>query len=654
MHRANGTVLRRAMRLLALGLSVTVSVGSLWNAVGAAQELQSILDNTPSADSNRQESTITPISELTGDTSPTRKATITPVNALLGKSSQSKDLSSVPSKPSTAKLPASNTSEIMQEAQKPLVDHPENTVLEGKPLEATPEMRLKKAIEPPKRTAKANQVEKAVTLEKAPSSSTSAVNASGKSVPGHALTDNPSLIDTQAKPSVTELLKAQADAERKAKEAAAASDAAIKAEKAARKLAKKAKARPVAIMPEQKPLVLTPSAENAALGNLNALSGAGNTTKNTADDTSDSLSAGGGIHLKPAAALPAGSATMELDSSDQPSASPNSSVDFASSGTAAPASSALSEQAPASTPGSAQASPSEIPVVHKPINKWTALGNVLNPFYDETAVKPISYSPLPAIAVFPVIKHGKEKAFSDLPLLFAREYAERMEQKVPGTKVYNPVYTVDELRLKGLGHVYDKIMDYYKKAGRPEPTALDYLLKQISTDGKTISRVIFVEADLDMNQPDAATSLIERAQALLSDGTPKQMKYFVRSRLQIFDAETPSFPMVWAGSWDRSIKVDRFYNVTGSVYDESDSEQSFAKLSRQMSREILYVTPKDVYMIPVYDTSVQGKLATPAGTSKQEPVFPNFTESKPAESRISQENKQAIQRILQRQNSISP
>jgi hypothetical protein len=268
---------------------------------------------------------------------------------------------------------------------------------------------------------------------------------------------------------------------------------------------------------------------------------------------------------------------------------------------------------------------------------------------DEKAIKPISYTPLPGIAVFAVVKHGNDRVFGDLPLLFAREYAQRLGAKVPGTKIYNPIYTVDELRMQGLGHIYDQIMAYYVKTGAPEPTAMDYLLKQLSTNRPNISRVIFVEADVDYSHPDASTSLMDRVKLTMTDDMPKQMKYFVNSRLQIFDAEKPGFPIVWAGSWRRSVKTDQFYNVTPSVYSDSDSQQAFARVSRQMSQEIIYVTPKDVYMAPQFDTDVEGKLVT----SKQ-PAFPNLPESQMGANNLSHENKQAIERILKRQNDISP
>lgn len=267
-----------------------------------------------------------------------------------------------------------------------------------------------------------------------------------------------------------------------------------------------------------------------------------------------------------------------------------------------------------------------------------------NLFQDGSSTQPVSYNPLPGIVVFPVIKHGHEKAFGDLPLIFAREYAQRLELKVPDTKVYHPVYTVDELRMQGLGHVYDQIMDYYLKAGRPEPMAMDYLLKQISNNNKTISRVVFVEADLDTSHPAQSTSAIEWIQQMMTDGTPKQMRYFVRSHLQIFDAEKPEMPMVWSGSWNRTVKTNQFFNVTPSVFADSDSQQAFADVSRRMSREILFVTPKAAYLDPVYDTSVAGQLV-----SGQQKGMPDFSEGRHNAGRLTLEDRETIRKILHRQ-----
>jgi len=267
----------------------------------------------------------------------------------------------------------------------------------------------------------------------------------------------------------------------------------------------------------------------------------------------------------------------------------------------------------------------------------------------EKGIKPVSYSPLPGIAVFAVVKHGNERVFGDLPVLFAREYAQRLGAKLPQTKIYNPIYTVDELRMQGLGHIYDQIMKYYIKTGAPEPTATDYLLKQISTNRPTISRLVFVEADVDFTHPDASTNLLDRTKQLMTDDMPKQMKYFIVSHIQIFDAEKPDFPIVWSGNWQRSVKQDQFYNVTPSVYNDSDSQQAFARVSRMMSQEMIYVTPKAAYMAPNVDTDVEGQLV-----SGKQAAAPNLPDSQIVPKGLSHENKQAIERILQRQNDLGP
>lgn len=271
------------------------------------------------------------------------------------------------------------------------------------------------------------------------------------------------------------------------------------------------------------------------------------------------------------------------------------------------------------------------------------IGNMVYALSTQKPALPITYTPLEAIVVFPVIKQGREKAFGDLSVLFARELALKLEATAPQTRVYNPVYTVDELRVRGLSHIYDQIMGYYLKAGRPEPAATDYLLKQLaSSDGKTISRVIFVEADLDMAHIEEQSNWLERINGLLTDSTPKQMKVFINSRLQIFDADNPSLPMVWAGNWRRSMKANQYTNITPSVFQDSDSQQSFSQLSREMSRELLWMAPKSTYMAPQYDLSVQGKLAS------------QNSEKPDAKQPVTEAHKQAIQRILQRESTAKP
>ena len=221
----------------------------------------------------------------------------------------------------------------------------------------------------------------------------------------------------------------------------------------------------------------------------------------------------------------------------------------------------------------------------------------------------VQYTPLSAVAIFPVVRHGGESAFGDLPVLFSREFSMKFETKTPGTKVYNPVYTVDELRARGLGHIYDQVMDYYRTAGRPEPAALDYLVAQLNTGSDTpIARVVFVDADLDANHPTANTGLWEHVKGALVDGLPEHQKYFVRTRVQVFNAEDPAYPMIWAYSASRPVSADDTYNVTASVFTNSDSEMSFARVSRDLSGEVLGAMPKAIYLEPHIDTGVSGQV----------------------------------------------
>jgi hypothetical protein len=501
--------------------------------------------------------------------------------------------------------------------------------------------------------------------------------------------DAPPLIDTRPKPSVTEALKAEAEARKQAEADRKARVESLKREAEARKAAaKKQKAD------KRKAAVKKAAEAKKRLADVKKASGKGLRDDRKANAETARLAAlaaqkpliepvllgitdADAPALRPPAGEPSGQAqprpaSLDLESGLEPASGKKRiplEVPAQGASTDKPGEKPAASPTPAKPEKQAKhpakTDEKAVPTGTSPATgKWQALGNLFNPFYDEAAVKPVSYSPLPGIAIFPVMRHGGEKAFGDLPLLFASEYAGRLALKIPDTRIYNPVYTVESIRLRGLGHIYDQIMNYYRKAGQPEPAATAYLLKQIEEEGKAISRLVFVEANLDTNRPDAATGLLERVAALMTDGTPKSAKMLVRSRVQIFDVENPSLPMVWANSWQRAVPLDRVRNVTSSVYDDSDSEQTFAAVSRQMSRELIYVMPKTAYMVPVYDASVRGRLAERSGSpepSGMAPVsaapaetipFPNLSES--PRPPLSEENQRIIQRILQPRNAISP
>lgn len=206
------------------------------------------------------------------------------------------------------------------------------------------------------------------------------------------------------------------------------------------------------------------------------------------------------------------------------------------------------------------------------------------------------YSPLTAVAIFPVMHHYREKAFGDLPLAFASEFANQMEAKAPGTKVLNPNATIEELRIRGMDGLYDRMVDSYVQTGRPDPGMLGRILRALSEDGTPIERVIFVDATVDFTTPAAPGSMLDKFKGWMTDGVPKELQYRVRSRVQAFDSLTPNLARVWDFHWNKSVPDTGIMNVTTSVYDDSDSAMVFGRASQVMSREILFLAPKNVYM----------------------------------------------------------
>jgi hypothetical protein len=221
-------------------------------------------------------------------------------------------------------------------------------------------------------------------------------------------------------------------------------------------------------------------------------------------------------------------------------------------------------------------------------------------------------TPVGAIAVFPVVMRNNVRVFGDLSVLFADEFATILGNRAKGTKVLNPVYAVEELKVRGLGGVYQKVIDYYIKAHRPEPKALNFLVKELGdTEGRKIERVVFVETELDVNYFTKSTRLIDRLKQIATDDLPKDSTYYVRSRIQVFDTTQPEAPMIWAFTWHKVVHGDNFYNATPSVFQDSDSLQTFAHTSRWMSREILVTLPRHVYQHTgrtTADAQVQGEV----------------------------------------------
>ncbi len=234
------------------------------------------------------------------------------------------------------------------------------------------------------------------------------------------------------------------------------------------------------------------------------------------------------------------------------------------------------------------------------------------PAFKAVKTKPqIYYTPLSAVAVFPVMKFGMEHAFYDVPQLFARELSVQLEGKMPQTHVWNPGYIQQAMKSKGLEHLYQDLLTEYKTLGRPNPVALQYLLKQLTPDDQVIARVVFVEADLDTSDPmsfKGFSGIRDKVISMANDQRPSHPKYYVRSRIQIYDTLEPDAPRVWLFNWRRSVRTERFNNITPSVFGDTDSEQALGEASRFLGRAMLGTLPKKIYMEQHVDTSVQAEV----------------------------------------------
>jgi hypothetical protein len=256
---------------------------------------------------------------------------------------------------------------------------------------------------------------------------------------------------------------------------------------------------------------------------------------------------------------------------------------------------------------------------------------------EKTKKPEIVYKPLSGMVVFPVLRHGNEKAFGDVVILFSNEFAGKLETKFPQTRIYNPVYSVEELRIRGLGRIYNQMIDYYIKAGKPEPRALNYLLSELSKDGAPIERAIFVEADIDLHHQTRSWRPKDLLMKYHSGALPAEQRYYVMGRVKVYDTASPHHPLVWASSWNHPVKTTGIYNVTASVYQDSDSIALFSQASRMMSRIMLATSPKRAYMEGTtdIDTAVAGQVLDNQAATPQ----PNLTEA----------DRKTLQRLLREQ-----
>lgn len=254
----------------------------------------------------------------------------------------------------------------------------------------------------------------------------------------------------------------------------------------------------------------------------------------------------------------------------------------------------------------------------------------------------IIYKPLEAMVVFPVLRHGADKAFGDVAILFATEFAQQLESKFPQTRIHNPIYSAEELRLRGLGRIYNQMIDYYIKAGRPEPRALNFLLSELAQDGLAIERAIFVEADVDLHHQTRSWRPKDLFMKWHSGALPDEQRYYVMTRIQIYDTSSPHQPKVWSYSWNQPVKTTGLYNVTASVFQDSDSITLFSRASRMMNRALLLASPKRVYMEGVTDigTNIHGEVVNSTGVN---------TNTSTQSGRLNDADRRAIERLLRKQ-----
>ncbi len=255
------------------------------------------------------------------------------------------------------------------------------------------------------------------------------------------------------------------------------------------------------------------------------------------------------------------------------------------------------------------------------------------------------YKPLQAIVVFPVLRHGNDKAFGDVAILFATEFAQQLESKFPDTRIHNPVYSAEQLRIRGLGRIYNQMIDYYIKAGRPEPRALNFLLSELADDGLAIDRAIFVEADVDLHHQQRSFRPTDLFRKYHSGALPDEQRYYVMTRIVVYDTSSPHQPKIWAYSWSQPVKTTGLYNVTASVFQDSDSIVRFSRASRMMNRALLLASPRKVYMegVTEIDTDLQGEVVENDSADKAD------TGARSGSGRLNDADRRTLERLLRQQ-----
>ncbi|MDX2084620.1 MAG: hypothetical protein SFZ03_04450 [Candidatus Melainabacteria bacterium] len=237
----------------------------------------------------------------------------------------------------------------------------------------------------------------------------------------------------------------------------------------------------------------------------------------------------------------------------------------------------------------------------------------------------ISYRPPAGLVIFPVFRHKHDKAFGDSALLFATELASRLQQHLTGTKILNPGNTLEELRVRGLEPLFNRMMDSYVTAGQPNPRLLKMLLSELSADGTPVERVLFVDADVDFSTPVEGGGWRERFQILTSDALPKSSTYHLESRIVGFNSADPALPKIWDERQRQAFKADRIINPTPSVFQDSDSARVISDAAYNLSRQMAFKAPQSVYLEVTTHTGITGQLYGGQAASGTIPVSHSST-----------------------------
>lgn len=89
---------------------------------------------------------------------------------------------------------------------------------------------------------------------------------------------------------------------------------------------------------------------------------------------------------------------------------------------------------------------------------------------------------------------------------------------------------------------------------------------------------------------------MDMVRSLHSGALPNEQRYYVNSRVEVYDPTQPQTPKLWSFSWKMPVKTTGLYNVTASVFQDSDSLSMFSMASRTLSKILTTVSPKIAYM----------------------------------------------------------